>query len=799
MSRFIEKVSQTVLPMIAMRGTVAFPSVQIHLDLVRQESIRAFARAEREGGNVLLVTQRDVNVETPELRDLYKTGTVCRIKQISKSDGEGVSVTFEGVCRAKLQSMNRDNGYLEASLLCKTIRSDNVPAATQDDIKHILRALNEMKNIHPTLTDEQLTLAKSVSNPGLFADFVASMALLNYKNKQRILDCFNPFLRVERLVALLEEEYEFLKLEFNIHSEVRHRLDEHQKEFFLREQMKVIQQELGEDSDEIAEYAEKIAKKDLPEDVREKLNKELNRLSKTPFGAAESTVLRNYLDACLELPFGVYTESETDVAAASRILDEDHDGMTKVKERILEAIAVRKLAPNVKNQILCLVGPPGVGKTSIAASVARAMKRKYVRLSLGGIRDEADIRGHRKTYVGAMPGRIANAICEAGSMNPVIVLDEIDKLATSLQGDPASALLEVLDPEQNKFFRDHFLEIPLDLSDCVFIATANNMEGIPLPLFDRMEVMELHSYSREEKRSIAQNHLLPKQIKRHGLSRRVMKWTDEALYELIDFYTREAGVRNLEREIASVCRKTAKRIALGEIKTLRITPEVIAEMLGRRKVFNELADGEDLVGVVNGLAYTQAGGDLLKVEVGIMEGTGKIELTGSLGDVMKESAHIAISYIRTIASRVNVPADFYKTRDIHIHFPEGAVPKDGPSAGVTMTTALVSALSNTPVRHNVAMTGEVTLRGRVLPIGGLKEKTMAAYAAGVDTVLIPHDNVKDLEDIDPTVREKLRFVPCKTVWDVLNAALAPSDTVSKEDGRIPALSLSPAPQITPNV
>ena len=509
----------------------------------------------------------------------------------------------------------------------------------------------------------------------------------------------------------------------------------------------------------------------MPEEIKEKLYKELAKLAKTPFGAAEGTVLRTYLDTCLEYPFGIKSEELVSVESAKTILDSDHDGLTKVKNRILEFVAVRQFTPDVKNQIICLVGPPGVGKTSIAASVARALGRKYARVSLGGMHDEAEIRGHRKTYVGAMPGRIVSAIINAKSENPVIVLDEIDKLSSNFRGDPTSALLEVLDPEQNKSFRDNFMEIPIDLSDTLFIATANSYDGIPSPLLDRMEIIELSTYNDSEKLDIAKNHLVPKQLKRNGLPKKLFKITDDGILALIRNYTKEAGVRNLEREIASLIRKSAKKIAEGKAKSVKITEKNISEYLGKRKVIPERLEEKDPIGIVNGLAYTQSGGDLLKVEVAVMEGSGKIELTGSLGDVMKESAKIAHSYVRTIANKYGINADFYKDKDIHVHFPEGAIPKDGPSAGVTMVTAMVSALGNIPVKRDVAMTGEITLRGKVLAIGGLKEKTLAAYRAGIQTVLIPEDNLRDLDEIDAEAKEHLKFIPCKTADDVLCAAL----------------------------
>ncbi|MBR5241781.1 MAG: endopeptidase La, partial [Clostridia bacterium] len=545
-----------------------------------------------------------------------------------------------------------------------------------------------------------------------------------------------------------------------------------QKDYFLREQIKIIQSELGEDDDdELREYENRIEAAKLPDEVREKLYKELSKLAKMPYGVAEATVIRTYLDTCLDFPFGKKTHEPVSVEDARGVLDEDHDGLEKIKERILEFVAIKQFSPDVKNQIICLVGPPGVGKTSVAASIARALKRKYARVSLGGMHDEAEIRGHRKTYVGAMPGRIVTALINSKVENPVIVLDEIDKMAKDFRGDPTSALLEVLDPEQNKTFRDNFMEIQIDLSDTLFIATANSYEGIPAPLLDRMEIIELSTYTDSEKLNIAKNHLVPKQLKRNGITARIFKITDAGITALIKGYTREAGVRNLEREIASLIRKAAKKMAETGAKSVRITEKNLSDFLGKTKVIPETLEGADTVGVVNGLAYTQNGGDLLKVEVAVMEGTGKIELTGSLGDVMKESAKIAHSFVRTIRDKYGIDKDFYKNRDVHIHFPEGAIPKDGPSAGVTIVTAMVSALSGKKVRLDVAMTGEVTLRGKVLAIGGLKEKTLAAYRAGVKTVLIPKDNLRDLDEVDKEARENIQFIPCGDVRDVLSCAL----------------------------
>ena len=763
-----------MLPLIPLRGVVGFPAVQVSIEIARPISLKAFtAAATMHDARILLVTQKDISVEDPTEKDLYKNGVLAEIKHVVKNPQGTLSVVFEGISRVKISSVDVTSGFMTAVAVERhesriTILTSQL-SALMAEVKNQLLSL---KNIHPTFTDDMRLAAEAISDPGYLADFVASSAIIDYKNKQTVLDTIQPRARLEKLLVALEEESILLECEHSIQMQVREKIDRNQKDYFLREQIKAIQSELGEDEDdEIKEYEMRIEAATLPEEVREKLYKELSKLSKTPFGAAESTVLRSYLDTCLDFPFGKKTTDPVTVEEARKILNDDHDGLDKVKERILEFVAVKQFSPDVKNQIICLVGPPGVGKTSVAASVARALKRKYARVSLGGMHDEAEIRGHRKTYVGAMPGRIITAIINAKAENPVIVLDEIDKMAKDFRGDPTSALLEVLDPEQNKTFRDNFMEIPIDLSDTLFIATANTYDGIPAPLLDRMEIIELSTYTDSEKLSIAKNHLVPKQLRRNGITKRMFRITDGAILVLIKSYTKEAGVRNLEREIASLIRKSAKRIAETGVKSVTVNEKNISEFLGKPKVTPETLESENPIGVVNGLAYTQAGGDLLKVEVAAMEGTGKIELTGSLGEVMKESAKIAHSFVRTIAKDYNINPDFYKNTDIHIHFPEGAIPKDGPSAGVTMVTAIVSALSGTPVRRDVAMTGEVTLRGKALAIGGLKEKTLAAYRAGITSVIIPEDNLRDLDEIDAEARENLAFIPCKSAKEVLEHAL----------------------------
>ena len=775
MSEKLDILEEMTLPLIPLRGLVGFPAVQLNIEIVRPISLKAFtAAATLYDAKVLLVAQKDIGCEDPTGEDLFKMGVVAEIKHVVKNPHGNISVIFEGVARAKVGPIREENGYLIASVIAKKEKQSFRASSQLDALMHEANSiLRQMVSMHPSFDEEMRLAAEAIRSPGYFADFVASSALIDYKNKQTVLDAITSRARLEKLLLALGEEFMILQCERDIQKTVREKIDKNQKDYFLREQIKALQSELGEfeEDDEFKDYDERISKAKMPEEIKEKLYKELSKLAKTPFGAAEGTVLRTYLDTCLDYPFGIKSEETISVEDAKKILDSDHDGLTKVKDRILEFVAVRQFSTDVKNQIICLVGPPGVGKTSIAASVARALGRKYARVSLGGMHDEAEIRGHRKTYVGAMPGRIVSAIINAKSENPVIVLDEIDKLSSNFRGDPTSALLEVLDPEQNKSFRDNFMEIPIDLSDTLFIATANSYDGIPSPLLDRMEVIELSTYNDSEKMDIARNHLIPKQLKRNGVPAKLFKITDDGLLALIRNYTREAGVRNLEREIASLIRKSAKRIAEGKAKSVRITEKNISEYLGKRKVIPERLEASDPIGIVNGLAYTQAGGDLLKVEVAIMEGSGKIELTGSLGEVMKESAKIAHSYVRTVTDKYGIDASFYKDKDIHIHFPEGAIPKDGPSAGVTMVTAMVSALSGIAVRRDVAMTGEITLRGKVLAIGGLKEKTLAAYRAGVTTVLIPDDNMRDLDDIDAEAREHLTFIPCKCADDVLLNAL----------------------------
>ncbi|MCI8552030.1 MAG: endopeptidase La [Lawsonibacter sp.] len=761
------------MPAIALRGLTVFPNVLIHFEVAREASVKALEAAMTAGSPVFLVGQKDIAVEEPELDDLYQVGTISHIRQILRMPGDNVRVMVEGQARGRVLQLLRTEPYLEAEV--REIPAAESPARGSARTEALMRATYELfqnyAELSPKLAPDLMVHVLASQDPGHIADYIAQNIPMRNSDKQSVLEELRPARRLEKLYRLLEREVEILSLDQEIQERAREQMSDHQRDYYLREQIKAIQTELGEEADEIEEYRERIAKADLPNEVREKLNKELGRLAKQSYSSSEGTVLRGYLDVCLELPWGKKTREKVNVSAVRKVLDQDHFGLDKVKNRILEFVAVKQLAPELKGQVLCLVGPPGVGKTSIAMSMAKAMNRKLARVSLGGVSDEAEIRGHRKTYVGAMPGRIISAIHQAKSCNPLILLDEIDKLGYDHRGDPSSALLEVLDGEQNSTFRDNFLEVSFDLSEVLFVTTANTTDTIPRPLLDRMEVIELSSYTDEEKVQIAKKHLLPKEIKRHGLSKGQLRVTDGALREIIAAYTRESGVRVLERRLAAVCRKTAMRVVTDDVKVIHVTDKNLEEFLGVPRYHPERQALEERVGVVNGLAWTSVGGELLEVEVNVVSGSGKVELTGNLGDVMKESAHAALSFIRSQADRLNIPTDFYKEKDIHVHFPEGAVPKDGPSAGIAITTAMVSALTGCPVRRGIAMTGEVTLRGRVLPIGGLKEKTMAAFRNGVRTVIIPADNAKDLEEIDQTVRAALQFVLVERADQVLVHAL----------------------------
>ena len=805
MPRYIEKVESLTLPVIPLRGVVAFPSIPVNFELEREISKKACQAALASNMLVFLLTQKDTAVDEPSDNDFYKTGCVAQIKQtLTKNQDGNIRVIAEGYCRAEVVKLKRDKDYITADVLSKTLTAETgvLDIRSEALINESLSTLEEVLQFHPTISSDYLTTASSITNPGLLADFIASSVFVRYQDKAAVLEMFDPLKRLEKTIVLMESEMKLLRTEMDIQRKVKEAIDENQRDYYLREQLKAIESELGIDED-ADELQKKMAKLTLPKEVREKLEKEIGKLAKAPTGSPEAAVIRNYIETCLDIPWNKKTHDRVDIEAAKKILDADHDGLTKIKERILEYLAVKQLNPELKNQILCFVGPPGVGKTSLGASIARAMKRKYVRVSLGGIRDESDIRGHRKTYIGSMPGRIITSLTQCGSLNPVMLLDEVDKMCSDVHGDPASALLEVLDGEQNKAFRDHFIELPVDLSDCLFIATANTLDTIPRPLLDRMEVIELHTYTPSEKLAIAKHHLFPKQLKRHGLNRRMLKLTDDAINEIISGYTRESGVRNLEREIGAICRKCAKSIVEDGVKTVSVDQGDIERLLGPKKFIDDALLSSDLVGVTNGLAYTEVGGDMLKVEVLAVEGSGKIELTGTLGDVMKESAHIAVTYTRAHADKYGIDKNFYKTKDIHIHVPEGAVPKDGPSAGVTITTSLISALSGLRVRHDIAMTGEITLTGRVLAIGGLREKSTAAYNMGIRTLLIPKENMRDIAELDEVVRNEVNFIPCETLDDVLkNALVYPAEKIStaendKKDEKgeyIPAILPAQNPQ-----
>ena len=773
----MEENMPVIMPALALRGLTVFPNMLLHFDVGRESSIKALDEAMTSGQTIFLVAQRELAAENPQEGDLYAVGTISNVRQILRLPGDNVRVMVEGVSRGRLRQVVETTPYLSAEVEeIPAETSVKRSARTEALIRQTYELFETYIDLAPKMTPDILLSVLSSEDPGYIADYIAQNLPMRTGDKQAILEELRPVRRLEKLCQNLRREVEILELEQEMQGKVRDQLTRSQRDYVLREQLKVLQHELGEDQQggdqELYDYRRQIEKAKLPVEVKEKLEKELRRLEKQPFGSAEATVLRNYLDTVLELPWGKKTKERVNVAAARKTLDADHFGLEKVKTRILEFLAVKQLAPQLKGQILCLVGPPGVGKTSIASSVAKAIHRNMARISLGGVHDEAEIRGHRKTYVGAMPGRIIAAIRQAGSCNPLLLLDEIDKLGNDQRGDPASALLEVLDGEQNATFRDHFLEVPFDLSDVLFITTANTLDTIPRPLLDRMEVIELTSYTDEEKLQIAKRHLLPKELKRHGLSRAQLKVSDDAIRSLIRGYTREAGVRVLERQLGALCRKAAMRVVSDGVKSVHITVENLETYLGIPRYHPDRLPRTEQVGVVNGLAWTSVGGEILEVEVGVVPGTGKIELTGNLGDVMKESAHAALTYIRSRAHQLGIDEEFYKTKDIHIHFPEGAVPKDGPSAGIAITTAMVSALTEIPIRRDLAMTGEVTLRGRVLPIGGLKEKTMAAYRNGIRTVLLPVDNEKDLEEIDQTVRAGLRFVTVEQVDAVLAEALA---------------------------
>ena len=764
------------LPVVALRGLVVFPNNVVHFEVGRAKSIAAIEAAMHGNSSVFLVAQKEMDVEEPGPRDLYTYGVVAEIRQVLRVSEELVKVLVEGKYRARLLELEDQGKYMQAmvrSASVKGISADKRPQ-TEALIRSLRDCFEEYLSFSPQISKDVVYNIVSSDSPLYLSEYMPANLLLKYEDKQAILNESTLLGRLEKLLVLLHQECEVLAIERDIDDKVNMQMDKGQREYYLREQLNVISEELGDTEDtrsEAEKYRQKVRALELEAESTEKLLKECDRLARMQSSSPESGVIRSYLDTCLALPWHTATQDDLDQTHARKVLDRDHYGLEKVKERILELLAVRKLNQNVKGQIICLVGPPGVGKTSIAHSVAECMGRKFARMSLGGVHDEAEIRGHRRTYIGAMPGRIISAVTTAKSSNPVILLDEIDKLAGDYKGDPSSALLEVLDPEQNRTFKDHYLDIPFDLSEVLFITTANDASTIPGPLYDRMDVIELPSYTRTEKFNIAKKHLLPKQLINNGVEGMV-SLNSAALYEIIDGYTREAGVRTLERTITAVLRKCAQKIAAGESEKITVNAPAVRELLGPEKVKPTFISRANTVGIANGLAWTSVGGEMLPVEVAILPGgSGKIELTGSLGDVMKESAHLAVTYARVHADEYGIPVEKFKTVDIHIHAPEGAVPKDGPSAGVTLTTALISALSGIPVRHDLAMTGEITLHGNVLPIGGLKEKSMAAYREGISTVLIPKNNEPDLFEVDGEVKEKIHFIPVSDLSQVLKTAL----------------------------
>ncbi len=761
------------IPMLALRGLHVFPGMLLTFDVERPASIAALNSAVRSDQLIFLSAQKDLGSDMPKAEEIYAVGTVARVRQqLRQPRGNLCRVMVEGLYRANAESIHCDPKGYYAYIEPLEDKVDRISADRREALlRSCLSQFEEYIQYNNDMISEQIINLLANPDPAYVSHYIAQNARLSVEDRQALLEERYPCRRLSMINRLLSRELKVMSIERELNDATQEAMNRNQRDYFLREEMKIIQSELGED-DDIEVYREKINALPVGEEIREKLLKELSRVAKQPFGSSEAAVLRNYLDICLEIPWGVTTKETINIAKARKKLDDDHFGLEKVKERVLEYLAVKQLSPDIKGGLLCLVGPPGTGKTSIAQSVAAATNRKLVRISLGGVHDEAEIRGHRRTYIGSMPGRIISGIIQAGSCNPLMVLDEIDKLAADYRGDPAAALLEALDGEQNSGFRDNFLELPFDLSGVFFITTANTTSTIPQALLDRMEVIELSSYTDEEKLQIAKRHLIPKQKKKHGLKPAQLRMSDGTIRDVIRAYTRESGVRNLEREIAGICRKAASGIAEEKYKSLTVNASMLTELLGPAKFKPDAIRLRDEIGLVRGLAWTSVGGEVLDVEVAVVEGSGKLELTGNLGEVMKESAKAAVTYIRSRSSMLGIDPDFYKNKDIHIHFPEGAVPKDGPSAGITMTVALISALTGTPVRRDVAMTGEVTLRGRVLPIGGLREKTMGALRAGVKTVIIPADNEIDLESIDQTVRAQLCFVPAENVDDILDVALA---------------------------
>jgi len=764
-----------ILPMIPLRGLTIFPYMVLHFDIGREKSIRALEEAFMKKQLIFVTTQKEVEVEDPSVDDVYKVGTITKVKQMLKLPGELIRVLVEGISRAEIQQITRDDEFFEVEVIEKEEQKEIEKTPELEALmRSVTSAFKEYVNMTSGLPIESLYSVLNIEEPGRLADMIAAHISLNTNQSQQLLECFDVNKRLETLLEFLMKELEILSIEKEINAKVRSRIDKLQKEYYLREQLKAIKAELGETDEidqEVEEYEKKIEEKDLPEEVRKKAKEELKRLSKMAPGSAEASVVRTYLDWILDLPWNYETEDILDLKRAQKILDEDHYGLKKVKERIIEFLAVRSFYNKIKSPILCLVGPPGVGKTSLGRSIARAMNRKFVRLSLGGVRDEAEIRGHRRTYVGAIPGGIINSIKIAGSKNPVFLLDEIDKMSSDFRGDPASAMLEVLDPEQNSTFRDHYLDLPFDLSKVLFITTANTTDTIPAPLLDRMEIIYVSGYTEEEKLHIAKDYLIPRILKEHGVPDNKIIIQESAIYGIISEYTREAGVRGLEKNLSQIVRKAIKKIVEENAQVIKVGKRNLQSYLGKPIYRTDKANQKDEIGIVFGLAWTRVGGEILTVEASIMPGSGKLNLTGQLGDVMKESAQAGLSYIRANADKLNIDKDFYKNVDIHIHVPEGAIPKDGPSAGITMVTAMVSALKKVPVRKDVAMTGEITLTGKILPIGGVKEKVLAANRAGITKVILPQENKRDLDEIPQSVKRKLEFKFVERIDEVLDFAL----------------------------
>ncbi|MCM3759746.1 endopeptidase La [Alkalihalobacillus oceani] len=770
----VDTATKRQIPLLPLRGLLVFPAMVLHLDVGRAKSVQALEQVMEHDHQILLATQKEISIDDPTKEDIYKVGTIAKVKSLLKLPNGTVRIHVEGLKRARIEQFIDEEEYLQVEALLLEDEDSQMTPQLEATMRNLLKMFEQYTKVSKKISADTLTIVKDMTDPSQFADVIGANLPLKLAQKQELLDTTSVEKRMMTLIDILNNEQEVLGLEKKIGQRVKKSMEKTQKEYYLREQMKAIQKELGDKegrTGEVASLRERIEKAEMPPSVEEKALKELDRYEKMPPNSAESSVLRNYLDWLVQLPWTTETEDQLDVIRAEEILNEDHYGLEKVKERVLEYLAVQQLTRELKGPILCLAGPPGVGKTSLARSIARSLNRHFVRISLGGVRDEAEIRGHRRTYVGAMPGRIIQGMKKAGSINPVFLLDEIDKMANDFRGDPSAALLEVLDPEQNNSFSDHYIEEPYDLSKVMFVTTANNINTIPGPLLDRMEIIPIAGYTEVEKIQIAKNYLLPKQKKDHGLSKGMLQVKDTALQKIVRYYTREAGVRSLERQLASACRKAAKIIVSGEKKRVVLTERAVEQMLGKPRFRYGLAEVEDQVGAATGLAYTTAGGDTLSIEVSISPGKGKLTLTGKLGDVMKESAQAAFSYIRSRSEELEIDPSFNENSDIHIHVPEGATPKDGPSAGITMATALISALTGRPVKKEVGMTGEMTLRGRVLPIGGLKEKSMSAHRAGLKTIIIPKDNEKDLEEVPESVRADLEYILVSHLDEVLSHAL----------------------------